>query len=129
MRNCNQIDLIVSDVPNAARFFRDVVGLTLRVDDPRFAELDGGAITIMLSPDALIPIQPASGIILHIEVEDVSGALEHARAQGLRYYSSRHTPIGVRNPRWSLARRASPLISTGPYRSSIETIRPLHETH
>ena len=35
----------------------------------------------MLSPDALIPIQPASGIILHIQVEDVRAALEHARTQ------------------------------------------------
>lgn len=80
MRTCNQIDLIVRDVPTAARFFRDVVGLTLRVDDPRFAELDGEAITIMLSSDALIPVQPASGIILHIQVEDVATALAQARA-------------------------------------------------
>ncbi len=80
MRNCNQIDLIVRDVPTAARFFRDIVGLTLRVDDPHFAELDGQTITIMLSSDALVPVQPASGIILHIQVEDVRAALEQALA-------------------------------------------------
>lgn len=82
MRNCNQIDLIVRDVPAATSFFRDVVGLTVRVEDARFAELDGGAITIMLSPDALVPIQEAAGVILHIQVDDVEGALEHARRAG-----------------------------------------------
>ena len=84
MRNCNQIDLIVRDVPTAARFFRDIVGLTLRVDEPRFAELDGEAITIMLSADALIPVQPASGVILHIQVEDIRAALEQALKHNAR---------------------------------------------
>ena len=68
-------------MPNAARFFRDVVGLSLQVNEPRFAQLDGDSITIMLSPDALIPVQPASGIILHIEVEDVLAYSRTARTQ------------------------------------------------
>jgi len=82
MRNCNQIDLIVQDVPKAAHFFRDIVGLTLRVDEPRFAEIDGNSITLMLSSEALIPMQPASGVILHVEVEDVVQALKHAQSAG-----------------------------------------------
>lgn len=82
MRNCNQLDLIVRDVPAAAAFFRDVVGLTLRVDDPRFAELDGDSITLMLSPDALVPIHTAAGVILHFQVDDVAHALAHARNAG-----------------------------------------------
>ncbi|MGB9752082.1 MAG: lactoylglutathione lyase [Roseiflexus castenholzii] len=82
MRNCNQIDLIVCDVPAATAFFRDVVGLTVRVEDAHFAELDGGAITIMLSPDALVPTREAAGVILHIQVDDVEAALDHARRSG-----------------------------------------------
>lgn len=82
MRNVNQLDLIVRDVPAAAAFFRDVVGLTLRVNEPRYAELDGKSMTLMLSPDALVPAQPAAGVILHIEVDDVEQALEHARQAG-----------------------------------------------
>ncbi|MCS6881458.1 MAG: VOC family protein [Oscillochloridaceae bacterium] len=82
MRNCNQLDLIVRDVPAATAFFRDVVGLPVRVEDARFAELDGGAIMIMLSPDALVPVQEAAGVILHIQVDDVEGALERARRSG-----------------------------------------------
>lgn len=70
MRNCNQIDLIVRNIPAATAFFRDVVGLTVRVEDARFAELDGGAMTIMLSPDALVPVREAAGVMLHIQADD-----------------------------------------------------------
>lgn len=52
----NQLDLIVRDVPEATKFFRQVVGLPVRFADPLFAELDaGGGFTLMLSPDALVP--------------------------------------------------------------------------
>lgn len=82
MRKLDSIDLIVQDVPSAAAFFRDVVGLTLRVDDPRYAELDGEGVTIMLSPDAMVPVKPGAGVILHFQVTDVAEALEQARARG-----------------------------------------------
>jgi hypothetical protein len=55
MRTFASLDLIVQDVPAAPAFFRDVVGLALRVSEARFAELDAGAVTLMLSPDALVP--------------------------------------------------------------------------
>ncbi|MCU0492176.1 MAG: VOC family protein [Chloroflexaceae bacterium] len=82
MPSLNTIDLVVRDVPAAAAFFRDVVGLTLRFAEERFAELDGGGVTIMLTPDALVPTRPAAGIILHFQVDDVAAALEQARSQG-----------------------------------------------
>ena len=82
MRRFDNLDLVVRDVPAAAAFFRDVVGLTLRVDEERFAELDAGPVTIMLPPDAMVPTKPAAGVILHFQVEDVAEALEHARSRG-----------------------------------------------
>lgn len=83
MRTFDNLDLIVQDVPAAAAFFRDVVGLTVRVDDERFAEMDaGGGMTIMLSPDALVPVQSAAGMILHFQVDDVAAALQHAQQRG-----------------------------------------------
>ena len=38
--------------------------------------------TIMLSPDALVPTKPGRGISLHFRVEDVAAVVEHARSQG-----------------------------------------------
>ncbi len=40
--------------------------------------------TIMLSPDALVPTRPAAGMILHFQVEDVAQSLERARGRGAR---------------------------------------------
>lgn len=78
----DQIDLIVRDVPAATAFFRDVLGLTPNVAEERFAELVSGSTTIILSPEAMVPTEPAVGIILHFRVEDVAEALERARRAG-----------------------------------------------
>ena len=76
------LDLIVRDVPSAAAFFRDVLGLTLRANEERFAEVDAGPVTIMLSPDAMVPMKEAAGVILHFQVEDVAQAFEKAHSRG-----------------------------------------------
>jgi uncharacterized glyoxalase superfamily protein PhnB len=41
-------------------------------------------VTIMLSPEAMVPMKPARGVILHFRVEDDSRALEKARSKGAR---------------------------------------------
>jgi hypothetical protein len=46
-------------------------------------EVDVGAgRTIMLSPDAMVPTEPARGVILHFRVADVNKAVERARSRG-----------------------------------------------
>jgi len=50
--------------------------------DERFAEFRLGAVTLMLSPDALVPMTRAGGMILHLEVADVGEAIERARQAG-----------------------------------------------
>ena len=81
MRFAN-LDLVVRDVPAATVFFRDVVGLIPRVSDERFAELAAGAVTIVLTPEAMVPIKPAQGVILHFQVDDIQEALQQARRHG-----------------------------------------------
>lgn len=54
----NHMDLIVADVPAAAEFFRDVVGLDLKESGERFAHLEPGQVSLMLSPDAMVPQGP-----------------------------------------------------------------------
>ena len=84
MPKLDAIDLIVRDVPAAAAFFRDVVGLTPREIGERFAELDAGTFTLMLSPEAMVPTRPSAGVILHLRVDDVPAALSAATARGAR---------------------------------------------
>ncbi|HWV24964.1 MAG TPA: VOC family protein [Thermomicrobiales bacterium] len=76
------MNLIVRDLPAATAFFRDVLGLDPEVEDERFAQITAGPVTIMLSPDAMVPTVSAAGTILHFQVENVRSALEHARANG-----------------------------------------------
>lgn len=78
----DNLDLIVSDVPRAVAFFKDVLGIRARVEGERFAELDTSPVTIMLSPDAMVSTNPARGVILHFQVDDVSAAVERARSSG-----------------------------------------------
>lgn len=82
MGTFDNLDLIVRDVPAAVDFFENVVGLTVRVSDENFAELESGEVTIMLSPAALIPVNPAAGIILHFQVNSTNEALDRAVKYG-----------------------------------------------
>lgn len=82
MPKFDNLDLIVRNVPAAVDFFERVVGLTTRFNDLNFAEMESSAVTIMLSPAALVPIRPAAGIILHFQVEDVAAARERAARNG-----------------------------------------------
>lgn len=111
----DHLDLIVSDVPGATAFFRDVLGLTVRVQDTRFAEIDAGPVTIMLNPEALVPTTPAAGTILHFQVEDVAAAIERARSRGAKVLlEPTRTDWG-----WESAMIA------GPEESIIDLYRPL----
>jgi predicted enzyme related to lactoylglutathione lyase len=78
----DMLDLVVRDVPKAAAFFRDVVGLTLRVNEERYAEVESGAVTIMLTPDLMVPSDPVRGVVVHFQVEEVAAALAKAQQAG-----------------------------------------------
>lgn len=80
--NLNQLDLIVPDVPTATAFLGAALGMEPSYASERFAEFRFGATTVMLSPDALVPIANAGGVILHFEVPDVDAALDRAQRAG-----------------------------------------------
>jgi catechol 2,3-dioxygenase-like lactoylglutathione lyase family enzyme len=80
-----QLDLIVRDVPAGTAFFTSLLGVEPRVAEDRFAEFDLGGFTLMLSPDAMVPIAPARGVILHIEVDDLEQATERAEGAGAEF--------------------------------------------
>ncbi len=78
----NQLDLIVPDVPAATEFFVTTLGLEPVVAEERFAEFSIDGFTLMLSPDAMVPMEHARGTILHFEVDDVDAAVAKAVAGG-----------------------------------------------
>ena len=70
--NLNQLDIIVSDVPQVCAELECVLDKKADYIDNSFAQFTIGSHCLMLSQNHLIPLNNfQSGIILHIEVEDV----------------------------------------------------------
>lgn len=78
----HSIDLIVGDVPRAVAFFREVVGALVLQEFERFAEIEAQSVKVLLSPDALVPVEPARGVILHLEEENLGAAIDRTKAFG-----------------------------------------------
>ena len=70
--NLNQIDIIVSNVPQVSAELESILDKKADYVDNSFAQFTIGSHCLMLSQNHLIPLEKfQSGIILHIEVEDV----------------------------------------------------------
>ena len=70
--NLNQLDIIVSDVPQVCADLERILDKKSDYVDDSFAQFTIGSHCLMLSEKHLISLENfQSGIILHIEVEDV----------------------------------------------------------
>ena len=70
--NLNQLDIIVSNVPQVCSDLERLLDKKADYVDDGFAQFTIGSHCLMLSQNHLIPLEDfQSGIILHIEVEDV----------------------------------------------------------
>ena len=70
--NLNQLDIIVSDVIQVCASLERILDKKADYVDDSFAQFTIGSHCLMLSQNHLIPLENfQSGIILHIEVEDV----------------------------------------------------------
>ena len=70
--NLNQLDIIVSNVPQVCADLERLLDKKADYADGSFAQFTIGSHCLMLSQNHLIPLNNfQSGIILHIEVEDV----------------------------------------------------------
>ena len=70
--NLNQLDIIVSEVPQVCAELESILDKKADYVDNSFAQFTIGSHCLMLSQNHLITLENfQSGIILHIEVEDV----------------------------------------------------------
>ena len=70
--NLNQIDIIVSNVPQVCADLEHILDKKSDYAADSFSQFPIGSHCLMLSQNHLIPLENfQSGIILHIEVEDV----------------------------------------------------------
>ena len=80
--NLNQLDIIVSNVPQVSTDLERILDKQADYVDQGFAQFTIGSHCLMLSQNHLIPLEEfQSGIILHIEVENLEQ--HHKRLKAL----------------------------------------------
>ena len=83
--NLNQIDIIVSNVPQVCADLEHILDKKADYADDGFAQFTIGSHCLMLSQNHLIPLEDfQSGIILHIEVEDLNQNYQRLKDLGIQ---------------------------------------------
>ena len=83
--NLNQLDIIVSDVPQVCAELECILDKKADYVDNSFAQFTIGSHCLMLSQNHLIPLENfQSGIILHIEVEDLNQNYQWLKDLGIQ---------------------------------------------
>ena len=82
--NLNQLDIIVSDVPQVCASLERILDKKADYVDDSFAQFTIGSHCLMLSQNHLVPLESfQSGIILHIEVEDLEQNQKRVKELGI----------------------------------------------
>lgn len=82
--NLNQTDIIVSDVVVTTELVEKILHLTADYADDNFAQFTVGRHCLMFSKNHLVPMLPIqSGMILHIEVDDILAELRRLELAGI----------------------------------------------
>ena len=83
--NLNQLDIIVSDVTQVCASLERILDKKADYADDGFAQFTIGSHCLMLSQNHLVPLENfQSGIILHIEVEDVDQNYKRLKKLGIQ---------------------------------------------
>ena len=81
----NQLDIIVSDVPQVCADLERILDKQADYVDQGFAQFTIGSHCLMLSQNHLVPLEEfQSGIIIHIEVEDVDQNYQRLKELGIQ---------------------------------------------
>ena len=82
--NLNQLDIVVSNVPQVCAELESILDKKADYVDNSFAQFTIGSHCLMLSQNHLIPLENfQSGIILHIEVEDLEQNQKRLKELGI----------------------------------------------
>ena len=82
--NLNQLDIIVLNIPQVCADLERLLDKKADYADDAFAQFTIGSHCLMLSQNHLIPLDNfQSGIILHIEVEDVDQNYQRLKDLGI----------------------------------------------
>jgi len=98
----SQISIVmlgVKDLPRSVAFYRDTLGMAVQAENPEFAFLSGGGVTLALSlPLAKATGQSAGATEVVFAVEDVTAAYATLRARSVVFT---HEPRNVTGTSWA----------------------------
>ena len=78
--------LYVRDASKSVPFYRDTLGLKVRVDSPGWVEFETGATTVALHSDEKLPaVRPHGQAVAVFNVEDIDVAYESLKAKGIKF--------------------------------------------
>jgi lactoylglutathione lyase len=79
--------LHVRNVEKATTFYRDVLGLKVKIEDGAWVELDTGKTVLALhgDDDAAFPAEPKGPTCVVFGVEDIHGTYEHLKKAGVTF--------------------------------------------
>lgn len=81
----------VKDTEKATQFYRDLLGMKVKVDAPGWVELDTGSTTLALHGIENAGAKPKEGMPdLVFEVEDVFQAVEELKKAGVKFNNEPH---------------------------------------
>ena len=79
----NLVIKFVDDMDRAVAFYRDTLGLTLKVASPQWSEFDTGAVTLALHPASAA--NPAGSSQLSFETSELEAVYAGREAAGLTF--------------------------------------------
>ncbi|MFS8971107.1 VOC family protein [Streptococcus mitis] len=83
--NLNQLDIIVSNIPQVCADLECILDKKADYVDDNFAQFTIGSHCLMLSQNHLIPLEDfQSGIILHIEIENIEQNYQRLQDLGIQ---------------------------------------------
>ena len=88
----------VGDMESAVRFYRDTLGLTLRLESPFWSEFDTGETTLALHPAS--DDNPAGTVQLGLGTTDIDNFYASGQADGLAFTSPPTDVHGTRIARF-----------------------------
>ena len=97
--NLNQLDIIVSSIPQVCADLERILDKQADYVDQGFAQFTIGSHCLMLSQNHLIPLEDfQSGIILHIEIEDLEQNYQRLKERGVEILHGPCERIGEQSP-------------------------------
>lgn len=88
-KKINYVTLVVKDMQKSISFYKDVLGLSVKMNMPQWTEFDTEGTTLALTPETaemtVDPMNNHSGISLGFQVKDLDKAYSDLRKKGASF--------------------------------------------